>query len=118
MTRTRFVLTFALATAAVTGLWAQGNRNNENATTRTVQGTVTGGDDQPVTGAVVQIKDLKSLQVRSFITRENGAYQFQALNPNVDYELKADHQGTSSGVKVLSTFDSRRNAVINLKLQK
>jgi len=36
----------------------------------------------------------------------------------LDYELKADFQGASSGTKTLSAFDSRKEAVINLKLNK
>jgi hypothetical protein len=32
--------------------------------------------------------------------------------------LKAEHQGASSGAKTLSSFDSRKSAVINLKLGK
>jgi hypothetical protein len=38
------------------------------------------------------------------------------LSPDVDYELKADYQGASSSTKTLSTFDSRKTATINLKL--
>jgi hypothetical protein len=40
------------------------------------------------------------------------------LSPDVDYELKADFQGASSGPKTLSSFDSKKKAVINLKLNK
>ena len=69
-----------------------------------------------MTGAVVQLKNLKSLQIRSFITKEDGTYHFYELSPDVDYELKADFQGTASGSKTLSSFDSRREAIINLKL--
>ena len=85
-------------------------------TTRSVQGAVTNADDSAVTGAVVQLKNLKSLQIRSFITKEDGTYHFYELSPDVDYELKADFQGAASGSKTLSSFDSRREAVINLKL--
>jgi Carboxypeptidase regulatory-like domain len=81
-----------------------------------VQGAVTSADDQAVVGAVVQLKNTKTLQIRSFITKENGTYYFHGLSPDVDYELKADSQGVSSGTKTLSSFDSRKQATINLKL--
>jgi hypothetical protein len=71
-----------------------------------------------VSGAVVQLKDTKTLQVRSFITQQDGAYHFAGLSTNVDYELKAEHEGASSGTKTLSVFDGRKNASINLKLDK
>jgi hypothetical protein len=85
---------------------------------RTVQGTVNDAAGDAVNGAVVQLKNMKSLQIRSFITKDNGAYYFHGLSTDVDYELRADFQGASSGGKTLSTFDSRKVAVMNLKLTK
>jgi Carboxypeptidase regulatory-like domain len=85
-------------------------------TTRSVQGIVTVADDSPVNGAVVQLKNSKTLQIRSFITKDDGMYHFYDLSPDIDYELKADYQGASSNTKTLSSFDSRKQAVLNLKL--
>jgi hypothetical protein len=93
-------------------------KKGEDLNTRSVQGTVTSADDTPVNGAVVQLKNLKTLQIRSFITKEDGNYYFHGLSPDVDYELKADYQGASSPTKTLSSFDSRKEAIINLKLNK
>lgn len=90
----------------------------KDSATRTVQGAVSNPDDSAAVGAVVQIKNMKTLQIRSFITKEDGQYHFFELSPDVDYELKADFQGASSGPKTLSSFDSRKKAVINLKLAK
>lgn len=84
--------------------------------TRSVQGVVTDASDAPVERAVVQMKDTKTLQIRSFITRQDGTYHFHGLSPDVDYELKADYQGASSDSRTLSSFDSRKEAVINLKV--
>ena len=83
-----------------------------------MQGVVTNDADAPLDGAVVQLKDTKTLQIRSFITKQNGTYHFHSLNPDIDYELKAEHQGATSGSKTLSSFDSRKSAVINLKISK
>ena len=74
--------------------------------------------DTPVTGAVVQLENMKTQQIRSFITKEGGAYSFFELNTDTDYKLKAEFKGTSSSSKTLSSFDSRKDAVINLKLDK
>lgn len=93
-------------------------KQKEDRQTRSVQGIITDGSDNPLNGAVVQLKDTKTLQIRSFITKENGTYHFHSLNPDIDYELKAEHQGASSGSKTLSSFDSRKAAVINLKVGK
>ena len=88
-----------------------------NATTRTVRGVVQNAQDSPLEGAVVQLKDTKTLQIRSYITKEDGAYHFRGLSKDIDYELKADHQGKSSDSRRLSSFDSRSQAVMNLKVQ-
>lgn len=92
-------------------------RKGEDTTTRSVQGAVTDASNALVDGAVVKLKDTKTLQIRSFITKADGMYFFQGLNPNIDYEVQAEHQGSASGLKTLSSFDSRKQAVINLKLE-
>jgi hypothetical protein len=96
---------------------AQRDRGQE-ATVRSVEGVVTDDQGNPVVGAVVHLKNTKTLQIRSFITKEDGRYSFHGLSTNVDYELKAEHQGASSDVKTLSVFDSRSKAVINLKISR
>ncbi|MBV8731449.1 MAG: carboxypeptidase regulatory-like domain-containing protein [Acidobacteriia bacterium] len=93
-------------------------KKDDQGNTRSVQGEVTAQDDSPVAGAVVQLKNTKTLQIRSFITKENGSYYFNGLSPDVDYELRAESQGLSSSTKTLSSFDSRKAATINLKLNK
>jgi Carboxypeptidase regulatory-like domain len=85
--------------------------------TRSVEGKVTNPSGKIVAGAVVQIKDLKSLQIRSFITQSDGVYRFLELSTESDYELSASYAGTSSKVKTLSVFDSRKKAVVDLKLR-
>ncbi len=96
-----------------------GNKKNkeEKITERTVQGVVHNLDDASVEGAVVQVKNTKTLQVRSFITKKDGEYHFHGLSTNADYELKADYQGMQSPTKTLTVFDNRRTATINLKLE-
>lgn len=90
----------------------------KDSATRSVQGAVTNPDESAAIGSVVQLKNMKTLQIRSFITLQDGTYHFFELSPDVDYELKADFQGASSGTKTLSSFDSKKKAVINLKLNK
>jgi len=95
-------------------------KKDPNDSLRTVQGTVTDAAGNPVDGAIVQLKDTKTLQIRSFVTQQKGAYYFHGLSPNVDYEVRADNptQGTYSPTKTVSSFDSRKEVSINLKLEK
>jgi Carboxypeptidase regulatory-like domain len=112
-------LVAVVALAGVVTLPAYGQKKDANEKqTRSVQGVVTNDGESPLEGAVVQLKDTKTLQIRSFITKQNGTFHFHGLNPDLDYELKAEHQGAHSGSKTLSSFDSRKSAVINLKIDK
>ena len=102
---------------------AQGDKpskkeQREEAALRSVQGMVTAADDSPAAGAVVQLKDMRTLQIRSFIAQEAGEYHFTGLKIDNDYQLKADFNGMTSGWRTLSVFDTRKVAIINLKLDK
>ncbi len=108
----------ALLLALSVAVSAAEKKEKEDPTVRSVQGAVTDADSNPVNGAVVHLKNAKTLQIRSYITKEDGKYIFQGLSTNIDYELKAEHQGASSDSKRLGVFDSRSKAVVNLKLNK
>jgi hypothetical protein len=110
------VAALLLASMASTVLALQ-NSKSEEEKLRIVQGAVIDAQDRPLSGAVVQLKNTKTLQVRSFITQEEGNYQFHGLDPNVDYTLRAEHKGASSAVRTLSAFDSRKKPVLNLKIE-
>jgi hypothetical protein len=87
------------------------------ATERSLSGFVMDADGKTIAGAVVQLKNTRTLQVRSFITREKGDYYFSGLSKDVDYELKAQSQGKTSSSKTLSSFDSKAAPVINLQIK-
>jgi len=74
-------------------------------------------DESPVGGAVVKLKNLRNLQVRSFITQPDGKYAFQNLSSSVDFELKAEYKNMASPAKGLTIYDTRLDPVINLKLE-
>jgi hypothetical protein len=93
-------------------------KDKNDANTRALQGTVTDPEEKPVSGAVVQLKDMRTLQVRSFISQDDGSYHFSGLKVDNDYQVKADHNDRTSGWKTLSVFDARREPVMNLKLEK
>lgn len=119
MKRLLMMLAFAVAVSWLQPLaLAQRDNKKEDSSVRSVQGTVTDPAGNPVPGAVVHLKNTKTLQIRSFISKQDGGYAFHGLSTNVDFELKAEHDGTASDVKTLSVFDSRNKAVINLKLNK
>jgi hypothetical protein len=64
------------------------------------------------------LKNTKTLQIRSFITSEDGGYHFAGLGNDVEYQVKAARDGATSSWKTLSVFNTKKTAVINLKLNK
>jgi Carboxypeptidase regulatory-like domain len=83
-----------------------------------VEGRVLTPSGAIVVGAVVQIKDAKTLQIRSFITQGDGRYRFYGLNSNSDYELTAEKNGSTSGTKTISMFDNRTKVVFDIRMKK
>lgn len=111
---TRRTLAVALGTVLLGGAALLVAQSGDNL--RAVEGVVSDAGGSPVNGAIVQLKDTKTLQIRSFITRENGAYLFQGLKKSVEYELKAKYKDRESPAKLLTIFDDRQRATIDLKL--
>ncbi len=85
---------------------------------RTVHGVVIDKDDAPVNGGVVYLKNTRTQIVATRIAKEQGEYSFSGLDPNVDYEIHAEKEGLSSSKRTISSFDSRKEIVANLKLDK
>lgn len=111
----RWTVLFAAVALLGVAAFAQ-NRHEDEGNTRSVRGIVTDSASNPVAGAVVQLKNTKTLQVRSFLSLEDGSYRFHGLNTDVDYELRAEKENAASGSKTLSQYDSKKMAIINLKL--
>ncbi len=85
--------------------------------TRTVKGLVTTEAEDPIRGAVVQLKNTRTLQVKSFFTTPEGSYYFHGLDPNVDYEMQAKFDDASSRRRTVSSFDDRVELIYNFKLK-
>ncbi len=100
--------------APVTPMFAESG----GAAERVVQGKAVDKADAAIKGAVVYLKDDHSLAVKSYITDDQGGYRFGQLAQNTDYELWAESNGKKSPVKTISSFDSKRNFYINLKVDK
>lgn len=87
-----------------------------NPVSRTVDGKVTDKGNAPLKGAVVHLKDLRSLSQKSFITDTDGTYRFGQLNTNSDYEVWADYSGKKSAVKTISSFEAKNSFTFVLKI--
>ena len=83
---------------------------------RTVHGAVIDKSDTPVSGSVVFLKNSRTNTVRSYITDEQGNYRFSGLDPNADYDVHAEKDGAKSPSHTVSSFDGRKDIVLNLRL--
>jgi hypothetical protein len=104
-------LCFAQAQAPVIG---QPGTN----TTRSIVGTVVDDHGSPVPHAIVLLKDMKTLQIRSYIAQNDGSYHFYDLSGDINYQLRAEAAGLTSAQKTVSVFDSHKIITLNLKLKK
>jgi hypothetical protein len=84
---------------------------------RTLRGIVTDQNSRPIPEAAVQIENERTLVVRSYITGSHGDFFFSELNVDTDYDLEAEFDGIRSPKKILSQFDSRKNATIKLVIR-
>jgi hypothetical protein len=92
-------------------------RSKKQSPLRSLSGTVLNADDAPVAHAVVHLKNLKTLSIKTYIADQEGKYQFNGLSRNIDYEFYAEFDGSKSSTKTLSSFDSRPKAMINLRIE-
>ena len=83
---------------------------------RVVSGAVLDGDD-PVVGATVFLKNQKTKAIRSYSSTEKGHYYFAQVNMVDDYDLWAEKGSKKSAVKTVSSWDSRKEFVSDLKLK-
>jgi hypothetical protein len=85
---------------------------------KTVRGTVVDKDENPLASAIVHLKNTRSMAIRTYITDTNGTFRFSGLDPNVDYDLHAEQGNLTSNNRTISSFDSRKEIVVPLKVDK
>ncbi len=89
----------------------------QNLGERTVSGTVLDAKSNPVSGAVVFLKNDKTKTIRSFTSIANGHFYFAQVDKDQDFDLWAEKNGRKSEVKTVSSWDSRTDFVTELKLK-
>lgn len=85
---------------------------------KVLHGSVIDKSENPVPTSVVYLKNVKSQAVKTYIADDSGNYRFSGLDPNVDYEIHAEHNDLTSSTRTISSFDSRRDIEVDLKLSK
>lgn len=83
---------------------------------RVVQGKVELSSGGMAKGAIVYIKNAKTLEVRTYISTSDGSYRFGQLNSDADYTVWAEYQGKKSKERTVSSFDTKKLFNILLKI--
>ena len=86
------------------------------AAVRIAQGQVVNGAKAPVEGAVVYLENPTSLDIKSYLTDNNGHFHFSQLAPQTDYEVWAEQNGVESKHRFISQFNSHTHYNFTLKL--
>ncbi len=110
------ILAFYCVPPAPVLLYAQ--KDAQNSELRAVRGTVFDKAENPIAAAVVYLKNSHTLTVKTYISDDMGQYRFSGLDPNVDYEMHAEHNDLTSSTHTVSSFDSRKDIVVSLKVDK
>jgi Carboxypeptidase regulatory-like domain len=97
---------------------AQDAKKEKESPLRTVKGVVADKSDDPLQGSVVFLKNTRTNAVRSTFADSDGSYRFSGLDPNADYEVRAEFEGAKSPVKTVSSLDNRKEIVLNLKIDR
>jgi len=84
---------------------------------RIIQGIVKDQADNPLPGAIVQLKNTKTSKVVDFATKSDGRFAFRDLSMESNYELLAKRGDLASPVKKVSIYDTRKEVIINFTLQ-
>jgi len=106
----------ALVALAATALFAQGNSKGKESQLRTVRGTVVDSSESPVETAVVYLKNVRTLDITTHLSDSDGTFRFSGLDLNVNYEIHAEKDGWTSATRSISSFDTRKEFVLTLKL--
>ena len=103
----------AISTCALSAGAAWG----QNLGDRTVSGTILDESSQPVVGATVFLKNEKTKAIRSYTSTADGHFHFAQIDMSVDYDLWAEKDGKKSATKTVSSWDTRKEFISDLKLK-
>lgn len=114
--RPSYGLLAALALLGLLGTSATARQSSDRL--RMVRGVVVNAKNEPVPSAVVYLKNTRTLAVRTYIASNEGHYRFSGLDPNADYQIHAEHQDFTSAIHTISSYDSHRDIVVALKVDR
>ena len=68
-------------------------------------------------GATVFLRNSKTKSIRSYTSTKDGRFRFVQVNMQEDYDLWAEKDDKKSAVKTVSSWDTRKELEMELKLK-
>ncbi len=113
MRYTRILIAAATVLACVSLALAAAKQPDQ---TRMVVGHVLNAQSEPISGAVVYLKNTRTQTIISNISASDGSFRFPSLAQNTDYEIYAEFHGARSDTKTISLLDPRKQVEIKLRI--
>ena len=82
---------------------------------RLLSGKALDRQDNPISGAIVYLSNMRTHDVKTYIVGQDGSYRFPGLS-SVDYEVYAQFNNRKSDTRSVSQFDDRPQVYIDLKI--
>jgi hypothetical protein len=84
--------------------------------TKTIEGEVLDGENNPIVGASVELTDVTTGKTLGVYSEVGGRYHFTDLKPSDDYQVRAAYKGQQSEVRRSSALDEEGVRVLNLTI--
>jgi hypothetical protein len=84
--------------------------------TKTIQGEVLDGENNPIVGASVELTDVTTGKTLGIYSEVGGRYEFTDLKPSDDYQVRAAYKGQQSDARHVSALDDEGVRVLNLTI--
>jgi Carboxypeptidase regulatory-like domain len=89
----------------------------QNLGQRTVSGDVVNSDSALISGATVFLKNQKTKAIRSYTTEKDGRFHFAQVSMSDDFDLWAEKGGEKSATRTVSSWDTRTDYIVELKIK-
>ncbi|MGB6974567.1 MAG: carboxypeptidase-like regulatory domain-containing protein [Terracidiphilus sp.] len=89
----------------------------QNLGQRTVSGVVVDANSALLSGAIVFLKNQKTKTIRSYTTARDGRFHFAQVSMTDDFDLWAEKDGKKSSSRTVSSWDTRTNYIVELKIK-
>jgi hypothetical protein len=84
---------------------------------RTLTGTVTDRQKEPLKGAVVEVQNESTSEIISYITEADGTFSFKRLSTAADYRVTASYRTHKCKPRELSHFSSKLTPTLKLVIK-